>query len=853
MEALLDTLHPRLGMGGRHLTPGIYVDVVAAEQEQPTASSNGVVAASESEKAPQGEFAGLGPLLEEEDDKKVFKAIHKENLAQEKLAKNRSELAKHLGRIRRGIPFSTLTKNEDKATWRAELPPGVTDTPQPIPNKADDLCGKIVSQVLTDPFKPEPKAQDESNDKEKGAADLLKRFLVNDGQEGGTNDSELFRDCLDTSMTRASAVHVWVDEEGDGWRPRQIKAHPQALDANNPLVDQMGQPTSDYVLRYVTADKQFTENPAEADRQWLPKIRRDVLTDANVRTIPAMRGLDPASGVLLLMVEPLVDAKRRFPDLRDMDEAELKPLTDWRPPRAKALVPEAFIGMFKSQGNAEGEGLGANDESLLFWYHRYWPSCYDYPDGAEIAVSGANEGHVLKKATLRDDIEGDDSVTPIVSDVPVSLCKALHDTVRRDPMGMKPLEKFGAANEARAQLLGAVLEDTDRRLHPDIYLPLTSPVQSWQVGQRSNTPIQVLSKDDLPMYEEFAELPRFLPEVINIIDTGMETAAGLGDTAQSLESPNAISGIAKQVVVGQTKVHLAPIHQNFAAFVTRYWRIKAQLAQRKLTVPQQVQYSGVDSAYKQRWFTGADFVGVKDVVIQAGTGTMMSPVEKQQYIGYAQSAMWLDQDEAADAGRSTLSGDLGLSDSPHAEVISRQLAEWMEGPPEEWIPAGPALDPMTQQPMVDEMGQPAMQPASWSPFEPRPTDEDPSVAPHRYKKLRDFIATSDYSSQPPEWKALVDQEYMRMAYAAGIQTVRQQYEAQQQQAAQQQQQASEQLGAEKEGKDADRDAAAGEASANREAQASESAANRAAQTEQTAMKVQGQIASQAAKPQPQGR
>lgn len=827
--------------------PGIYTDVIPAEQE-PAASSNGAVVASEGQpKAPADPMTGMGPLLEEQDDKKVFKAIHAEVQAQEKLAKNRFELAKHLGRIRRGIPFSTLTKNEDKATWKAELPPGVTDSPQPIPNKADDLCAKIVSQVLTDPFKPEPKPEDESNDKQKGAADLLKRFLVNDGLEGGTSDGELFHDCLDTAMTRPSFVHVWVDMEGDGWRPRQVKAHPEAVDANNPLVGPDGMPTTDYILRYVTAQAQFTENPAEADRQWLPKLRRDVLTDANVRTVPATEAIGPASAVILLMVEPLSNAKRRFPALRDMKDEELKSLADWRPLRPKALIPEAFQASFKSQETSDGE-KGLSSGTLIFWYQKYCVSGYEYPDGADIAVSGANDGTVLNKATLRDDVEGDDTVQPIVRDVPVSMCKPLHDTIGRDPLGSRPIMRFGAANEARSHILGAVLEDVDQRLHPNTFLPVTSPVQAWQMNARDGTPIPILSKDDIPAQEEFADLPAFLPEILNIIDTGMETAAGLGDTAQSLESPNAISGVAKQVVVGQTKVNLAPVHQNFGAFVTRYWRIKAQLAQCKLTVPQQVQYAGIDSAYKQRWFTGADFIGVKDITIQAGTGTMMAPVEKQQYIGYAQSAMWLDPEEAAEVGRGTLSDDLGLGDNPHAELTSRELAEWSEGPPEGWMPSAPAVDPMSGQPMMDPMtGQPAMQPPSWNPFEPRPTDEDPSVAKAQYKKLRDFIATSDYSKQPPEWKALVDARYAQAAYAAGVQTVKQQYEAQAQQAATQQQQAEDQSGAEKESKDADREGAAQESAAGREAAAGESAANRESQMQQTVVKSQAQLAASQAR------
>lgn len=844
------------------MTPGIYTDVVPADQDQ-AAPSNGAVVASETKPAvPQQDFSGLGKLLEEPNDKKLFQSIDSEVKAQEKLAKNREQLAKHLGRIRRGVPFSTLEKNEDKATWRATLPPGVTDTPQPIPNKADDLCAKIVSQVLTDEFRPEPKPQDESNDQHRGAADLVKRFLVTDGLESGTNDSELFRDCLDTAQTRPSFVHVWVDPEGDGWRPRQIKAHPEAQDANNPLVGPDGLPTTDYVLRYVTADGQFTENPAEADRQWLPKIKRDVLTDANVRTFPATLAI--GASVTLLMVQPLSDVKRRFPALRDAQSDQLKALSLWKPLRPKALIPEAFQAQYKSQELAGEEGK-VSDETLIFWYQKYCAPGYDYPDGADIAVSGALDGWVLNKATLRDDIESDEGVIPIVRDIPVSLCKPLHDTVRRDPFGYRPIERFGSSNEALASLYGGTLEDTDRRLHPNVFLPVTSPVQSWELTQRTGQAIQVLSKDDMPTYEEFAELPAFLPQIIENIETGMETAAGLGDTAQSLETPTATSGVAKQIVVGQAKVNLAPIHQNMVSFICRYWRIKTQFAQCKFTVPQQVEYAGIDSAQKQRWFTGADFVGVKDITIQAGSGTMMSPVEKQQYIGYAQSAAWLDPEEAAEVGRSTLSDDLGLSESPHGEHIARQLASWCEGPPDQWTPAGPAVDPVTQQPALDpQTGQPAIQPASWSPFDPRPTDEDPTVAKVRYKKLRDFIATADYSKQPPEWRQLIDAEYQRMAYAAGVQTVRQQYEAQAQQQQMQQQQASEQMQSDNQNKQADREANQAAQAADRDAnvaqseaerahQAEESAANRAAQTDQTAMKIQGQIQAQAARPQPKGK
>lgn len=808
---------------------GIYTDVRSTDGTPVQSGQQPKDAAQEQPAAP-----GASRSLLELDDKAVFAAIDQTIEGQEPLAKNREAARKHRARVRRGVPFSTLKKDEERGIWTAELPPGVSENPAPIPNRADDLCRKIVSQVIVDLPLPDPKPATDS-EQDRGAADIAKKFLKADGDESGTNDPAVFRDCLDSAMTDASEfTHEWVDMTGGGWRPLRIKAHPHAQDPANPLVavdPATGQslPTADYILRYVTDAQQFTNNAAEAARQWMPKHRTDILGPQHVRTEPEMADVHTADAVILLCVGPLSDLKRRVPDIADWGADQVNLLASWKPRRHKALVPESLRARLKDQKDVETKGV--HDDTLLFWYHKYCRVGPNYPDGAEIMVSGANGGLVLKRATLRTDVPNDDETVVLLRDIPVAQCRALIDSEHKDPFGRCPIDLFGQTGEGLAHLFGAVYEDTDKRLHPNVFTTSTSPVQDWQMTERSGRSIPVYSKDDMPMYEEFADLASFLPDVIRMLREDMDDAAGLGSAAQMLNTPDAVSGTAKQMELTQAKVALASVAQNFFTFVKRRWRLKLQLAQAYLTLPQQVEYSGIDAAYKQRWWTGADFAGVKDVAIQAGSGTLMSPAEKQQFVALAQGQAWLDPDEAAEVGRSTVADDLGVQSSPHEDSIRRELAQWSEGPPEPAASADPRAPPMPtwaeqkqaydqEQAQIQQMaataaahGQPTQPPATatpapWSPFLPRPTDEDPSVAKRQYKVLRDFIASSDYSKHDPAWRSLVDARFQQAMYAAGIQTVKQQAEAAAQQAAQQQQE-----------KESDREFQRSEGDANRAAKA----------------------------------
>lgn len=788
---------------------------------------------------PTAAMPGGGKLLEEASAAKVFKIINREVQSQERLARNRDEEGKHWSRIRRGVQFSILEKSEDQALYRAILPPGVEDTQQPIPNKVLDLCNKQVSQILVDPPLPNPKPDGDS-EKNRGAMDLAKRFLRADGDVSGTNDSELYRRVLTMNRTRKSSfVFVWVDPTGGGWRPKQRMAHPRAIDASTPLMgpklgpdgapvlDEQQQPmlerTTDPVLRYVAdvddeatgeTREVFTEHPAEAAREWLPKHRAAVLLPNQVRTLPPTATVVEAHSIILLMWEPLSEARKRFPEvLGGMSQAELKQLTIWRPKRWKAIVPEAH----RPRTDGLDESGDVSGDTLLFWYHKFCRIAPDYPDGAEIAVTGASRngsvGVLLGRDTLREDVQTDDDVTvPVLMDPPIAQFRALIDDEESgDPFGLTPVSLFGGANEIRAHLYLAALEDIDVRLHPNIYLTSASSVTREEMNRRDGTPIDVLTKDDMPTFEQRPQLPDLAP-TLDRVDHEMDRLANLNETAQALDSSYSVSGEAKKVALRQAKVQLAQDWQGFINGFVQYMKIKLQLAQARLQVPQLVKIAGENAAYKARHFVGADMLGVSTVALQPGTGTMMSPAEKAQYIATFQGQKWIEPEQAAELARSSMSDDLGLQPSPHEEHINRLIADWSEGPPPEWEEAFHNFSTFPQrqqayaasiQEMVaafanagvpQEQAQavaaervgpaPVQPPEPPTPFEAHANDEEPVVAKVRYEKLSKLMSTPEYTKWKPSWRTCVDKAYTQASYAAGIVTVRQQREAQQQQAQQ---------------------------------------------------------------------
>ena len=800
--------------------------------------------------APAQDFSGMGPMLEA-DDEELFRSVHSLVLRQERLARNRLALDTHWTRIRQGFAWSRLAKVQDQDVWRAEMAPG-TENAAAVPNKAADLCNKIVETLMVDPPAPDPHAIDLGEVAER-AAEMARQFLELDGTDIGTSDNVLFWNALDGAMCRASQyIHLWVDQTGGGYVPLQIKAHPQAQDPNQPdkAINQMtGQalPAADPILRYVATDEQgnvtqFVDDAGQAGQQWLQRLRGDVLGREHVRVFPETEAVHDAEMVIILYYCTLGQGKRRWPEtIGTLDADQLSELCDWTPNRYLALLPPALRARWKLQtGGGNDLPGGSSDERLMFYYlvyRRATPATIGayqgYPKGAAIVTSGAFGGFTISKDVLGSVVTmPDGTTTQRCMEMPVVQLTPRMDPDDRDPTGFATISLFGGANEASNTLLVAYLEALDIILHPAKFIPSTSPVQGWQIEQSRGTgnPVPVLSREDYPHYEDPRPLPPGLIDTIAWNYSQMESISGLTKPAMGANDQQEVSGIARNIAVRQAMVALSRAAQQTMNAWSRYWRIKLQLVTRYFKAPQLIHYVGEDGAYKEEWFRGNDFAVIDRVSIQAGTGTMMPPAEKQQYVSFAQQNRWISPDEAADVARPTFSDALGIAESPHAQRIERQVSLWLKGVPypewvQEWdqytqqkqifdqaqqqfqqlqeqytqaaqnaaiVAGGPPpvnLGPEAQNatamtayqqavlnlrvnPLPPAPPQPPQMPPPVSPWTPfafvLPNDNEPEIAQIRKRRLSKLISSVRFAAQPPQWQQPVLNEYMTMRQASAI-------------------------------------------------------------------------------------
>lgn len=625
-------------------------------------------------------------------------------LRQERLAKNHLAIDTHWTRIRQNYAWSRLEKVQDQDVWRAVLPPG-TDrlSTTAVPNKAADLCNKIVETLMVDPPKPRPHAIDSSETGER-AAEMAEKFLTIDGSELGTNDNAIFWNALDASMARATSyLHVWVDKTGGGYVPLQIDAHPGAQDPATPdiAIDPttgLELPAVDPILRYVATGpdgqpSQFVTDPAQAGKQWLPKMRVDQLGREHLRVYPETAPIHDAEMLIGLWYCTLGEAKRRWPDtVASLPPDQLSELCDWTPNRYLVLLPPALRARWKlATGDDNDTTGGANDERMMFFYFVYrrpTPAAIGqyqgYPEGAALVVSGAFGGFVIDRDTLTATVELAEGGTDLrCMEMPVIAVTPRMDPDDRDPSGLATIASFGGASEASAMLITNYLEALDIILHPAKFIPSTSPVQGWQIEQSRGTgdPVPVLSKDDYPHYEDPRPLPPGLIETVQWHYNQMDSASGITKPAAGANDQQEVSGIARNIAVRQALVALSRASQAALASWQRYWRIKLERTVKYFSAPQLIRYVGEDGAYKEERFKGNDFAVIDRVTVLDGSGSMMPPAEKQQYIAFGQQMKWVSGDEAAEAARPTFAESLGMADSPHQQRVERQASAWLKGPP----------------------------------------------------------------------------------------------------------------------------------------------------------------------------
>lgn len=818
---------------------------------EPALQDGGPLAPGTDEQDPQGAPESEAPSLVQHTqgpwldlpEGKVFRVIDDEVKRQEPSAKNRCEKIKFHRLQRDGVPWVQLEEkqqNRGYSRYECYVPPGVSALK--LPSKVDQLSSGAVAQVTVDPPKPDAEPEGDS-DKERSAAEFATRFLTADGSEAGTNDAEKAKAALDLAVTDMSSFRwVYVDRFAS-WRPEPIMAHPQAVSADAPLsppqpapqFDEMGQPvpvppvaqeTSDPIIRYVRPDGSLTDTPAEARRQWVPALCERTVEAQNVRLLPEMsKSLDDALGAVILWPTTVGHLTAEFPDvINGLSTEQMEKLLSWRPERPADHLPRAFQHMAERSERHKLDGNGVPDPDALVWtYVGYYKSCALYPDGASVVcnpafvVRGKRTGVVDGQVVLRD--------------IPLAQCRPMTDTTGGDWAGKAFVTLYASGDAMAQQVFGGLLEAMDKALHPLSYLSGTSPIQPQQIedARATGAPLILASSEDKVQWEQAPAIPNGAFDLVDFIYTQMEQGARQGDTARGLESSNSVSGVAKRAAIEQSLVGLSSMFQNYRTAQQRVWRLKLQEAAVEFSVPQRVSYKGEDGSYAEQWWTGADFGGTKDVKIALGSGTMLSQSQKNEQVFTLRQFLptVFSEDDAARMVHGNVSSDIGLKDNPHRMRILRDIKKWEAGPPEGWTPPAQTLDPMT--------GQSVMSAPSFTPFDPRPNDEDPTVARVQYVELVDFMSGTAYAKHPPEWRALLDQRLEQARYAAGVTTMRQQAEAQQQQAAQQQAQASAQMAQQSAEKDKDRAMKASDSEAARQQDASQFAAKQQAEAQSGAV------------------
>ncbi len=252
-------------------------------------------------------------------------------------------------------------------------------------NKAARLKRRLRSVMFSDPPVAEATpATDEDQDRD--AAETATRVLQDACSEGNLDYALAAGDAFDLAGDYGSGfLRIWVDETGGGWEPKQIEAAPNAVSAEDPLpVDpQTGlQPKVNPILRYVTEGGEFTEEPREAEKTWLPKLKREVLTGKHVRFIPFnVRDIWEADGVMVGAAIPLGTLKNMFPELEKWPDDRIATLVTTRPQHFKELLPV----WSKETGDT------VSDKAMVFVLTRYHVQSLRYPEGAYLLVAGKEE------------------------------------------------------------------------------------------------------------------------------------------------------------------------------------------------------------------------------------------------------------------------------------------------------------------------------------------------------------------------------------------------------------------------------------------------------------------------------
>lgn len=787
------------------------------------------------QQTPQEQQPTEGPLLSG-DAKVVFRLLDEHVKRYDLTTQNRVAQDTHWTLVKLGYPWSTLEKEPNRDIYKHSLPYGSKAIAiQAVPNKVWKSVNQTVEALMVDFPAPSAEAIDDSEDAE-NAADVADRFLTQDGSEQGTNDYALFHDRVTRALTCATSyIEYWADPVGGGYVPYQIHAHPQAVDPSNPLLGPNGEPTTDHVLRYVTGPltpegtpgpgATFTENPADAAPQWQPKLRAAKWGREHVLCFPEHARVEEAEKVIVVGYCTIGEAKRRWKQVGAMESDQLEALCNWTPERYMSLLPPHQRARWRQADGKNKDKASASDERIMFYYHGYVRACPEYPKGADVVVSGALAGLILASDNLSAQVparekKAEPGMPALAAENPAPLSAPVQQaspelqaapdgmlpqspkkhetrcmeipvvqiTPRRDPDELEPtgrayVEMIAGACENNAVLAMRYVEYLTKALTNPSVIQSTSPIEGWQVEEaRATGDLLILNgPDDAPVALPLQAIPADFFRMYELTDENVNSMASTERAASGSSQSQERSGKAIQLAVSQNNVSLSGMNTEINNAYARACRIKVQLATKHFSTAQQIGYIGEDGAYKQDEFTGHDFALIGKVSIKAGTGTLIPPDQKVQYLANLQGSGLLSPEEAMEAARPAYAKRLGLPDSPHEQYVERCIDAWLKGPPtptweqefaaaQQQLAAWKANVSTIVQGQLAQGGQPnpmAPPPEAgpapqmpFNPFQPRPNDDEPAVAMIYVRKLSRIISSVKWSEFGPGWRQILTEKYL---------------------------------------------------------------------------------------------
>jgi hypothetical protein len=677
--------------------------------------------------------------------------------------------------------------DKDRNEWRVYVPLGAKRVPHTF-NQLARLGRRLKSNLFADPPTPEA-VPDTDADEDRGAAEFTTRVLQVEGSSAGYNNLRSARRSFDVAITYDSGFRYhYVDPKGGGRQPKSIQASAQArtvrdalykmVTTTDPLtgeasVSKIPQPPP-YVTRFVKPaapvpglagmaaapgadpaiaaqavfDAELTDDPGEADYEWLPKIKHRVLSGRNVRIYPeSALDVSDASEVRIAELVTLGELKRQYDRVATMTDEQLRELAKYRPPHPKDLLPQHQKDSSRLGADSAGSGAGeksdgVSDQTLVFVCVTVHRSDSEYVNGCFVVTGG--DCCVLER---REWVGTKPNGVKVPLLIPVDQCKGWEEG-EDDQYGFGLAHLLGPGNELRASLFGAYLEHLDRFNRRKVWYPWNSPLSPKEMQAESGTYLPYNPQIGMPKVEE---VPAFDANAIDMIERATNennSDAGLEPSAQGQNPPGVESGYHAQQLIEQVAVGLSDVKQACEDMITRGWLIDAQLIMAFYTVPQRVAYVGDDGQHKEKEFTGADLGGFKDIQILKGSFTMMSPSAKMAVTEHMMSGPVpvISPQEGRRIILGNVGGLIGVQDDPHFQRVRQQVARFLEGPPK-------------------DLPEPQWAEVAAGIFDRRPTDLMPAYAEVRETELARAVAGTKYGRLPVNWRAYLDNELAQMTAA----------------------------------------------------------------------------------------